>query len=258
MFLNKNIKSLIYRFCGIISLVVLISSCSNSIIHKSKSFNSLENFNRTMFYFNYNVLDYHLIRPISVTWRNYMPIPVRNGLRNFFSNIEESSSMVNNFLCGNIYQGMQNFNRFFLNSVFGMGGFIDVASMANPNLSKKKLYRFGSTLGYYQISYGPYIVLPGYGNFTFREDFGDLVDTIYPILSYLTFWTSILKWILEGIEKRALFLDFDGILQNSLDPYLMMKEAYFQYKNFRLEGQEVQSFLIPHSEFIEKELNSID
>ncbi|WP_348666513.1 MlaA family lipoprotein [Arsenophonus symbiont of Ornithomya chloropus] len=258
MFLNKKVNSLIYRLFGIISVVVLISSCSNAVIDKSKSFHSLENFNRTMFYFNYNVLDYHLIRPIAITWRNYMPMPIRNGLINFFSNIEESSSMVNNFLCGNVHQGMKNFNRFFLNSIFGMGGFIDVASMANSNLSKKKSYRFGSTLGYYQIGYGPYIVLPGYGNFTLREDFGDLVDTVYPMLSYLTFWTSILKWILEGIEKRALFLDFDGILQNSLDPYLMMKEAYFQYKQFSLKENEIRSSLNLYPDFIEKELDSID
>ncbi|WMY95297.1 MAG: MlaA family lipoprotein [Arsenophonus sp.] len=235
-----------------------MSSCSNPVVYKSKSFHSLESFNRAMFYFNYNVLDYHLIRPIAITWGNHMPMPVRNGLKNFFSNIEESSSMVNNFLCGNIHQGVQHFNRFFLNSVFGMGGFIDVASMANPNLSKKKIYRFGSTLGFYKISYGPYIVLPGYGNFTLREDFGDLVDTVYPMLSYLTFWTSIIKWILEGIEKRALFLDFDGILQNSLDPYLMMKEMYFQYKKFNFEGNEVQSSLNPVPDFMEQELIFID
>lgn len=36
------------------------------------------------------------------------------------------------------------------------------------------------------------------------------------------------KWALEGIETRAQLLDSDAILQNSSDPYLMMREAYFQ------------------------------
>ena len=81
---------------------------------------------------------------------------------------------------------MVHFTRFFLNSLLGMGGFIDVAGMANPKLQREQPHRFGSTLGHYGVGYGPYVHLPFYGSFTVRDDGGDMVDTLYPVLSWLT------------------------------------------------------------------------
>lgn len=109
---------------------------------------------------------------------------------------------------------------------------IDVAGMANPKLAKEVPHRFGSTLGYYDVPYGPYVVLPGYGSFTVRQEGGDAADYVYPVLSYFTFWMSAGKWMIEGIETRAQLLDSDGLLRNSSDPYLMVREAYFQRNNF--------------------------
>jgi phospholipid-binding lipoprotein MlaA len=63
--------------------------------------------------------------------------------------------MVNYFLQGDPYQGMVHFTRFFLNSILGMGGFIDVAGMANPKLQREQPHRFGST-GALWRRYGPY------------------------------------------------------------------------------------------------------
>ena len=64
--------------------------------------------------------------------------------------------MVNYFLQGDPYQGMVHFTRFFLNTILGMGGFIDVAGMANPKLQRTEPHRFGSTLGHYGVGYGPF------------------------------------------------------------------------------------------------------
>ena len=94
--------------------------------------------------------------------------------------------MVNYFLQGDPYQGMVHFTRFFLNTLLGMGGFIDVAGMANPKLQRVEPHRFGGTLGHYDVGYGPYMQLPFYGSFTLRDDGGDMVDTLYPVLSWLT------------------------------------------------------------------------
>jgi ABC-type transporter lipoprotein component MlaA len=91
-----------------------------------------------MYSFNYNVLDPYVIRPVAVAWRDYVPQPARNGLSNFTSNLEEPAVMVNYFLQGDPYQGMVHFTRFFLNSLLGMGGFIDVAGMANQKLQREQ------------------------------------------------------------------------------------------------------------------------
>lgn len=67
----------------------------------------LEGFNRSMYSFNYNVLDPYVVRPVAVAWRDYELQPARNGLEiNFTSNLEEPAVMVNYFLQGDPYQGM--------------------------------------------------------------------------------------------------------------------------------------------------------
>ncbi|MGP1930593.1 MAG: MlaA family lipoprotein [Arsenophonus sp. ET-YP4-MAG3] len=255
---NKKIKFKIYRLCQIFFTVTLITSCSSTSIDNQQRFDPLEKFNRVIFNFNYHILDRYVIYPISVVWGNYLPMPVRNGLVNFLSNLEEPASMVNNFLRADIYQGIKHFNRFFLNSVFGMAGFIDIASIANHKLIKQESNRFGSTLGYYKIGYGPYIVLPIYGSFTIREDISDLVDKAYPMLSCLTFWMSAGKWILEGIEKRTLLLNSAKILENSSDPYLTIMEAYFQNKDFKAQKGVFKPKINQNITIIEENLDSID
>lgn len=136
-----------------------------------------------MYNFNFNVLDPYIVRPVAVAWRDYVPQPARNGLSNFTGNLEEPAVMVNYFLQGDPYQGMVHFTRFFLNTILGMGGFIDVAGMANPKLQRTEPHRFGSTLGHYGVGYGPYVQLPFYGSFTLRDDGGDMADGLYPVLS---------------------------------------------------------------------------
>ncbi|WP_182090648.1 MlaA family lipoprotein, partial [Serratia sp. ME43] len=166
--------------------------------------------------------------------------------------------MVNAFLKGDPYRGMIHFNRFFLNTLLGMGGLIDVAGMANPKLAREEPNRFGSTLGHYDVGYGPYVMLPGYGSFTLREDGGDFADTLYPMLSYLTFWMSAGKWVVEGIETRAQLLDSDGLLRNSSDPYVMVREAYFQRHDFIANGGSLKPEENPNAKAIQGDLDEID
>mgnify|MGYP000178728301 CR=1 FL=1 len=178
----------------------LLVGCASSGTDQQGRSDPLEGFNRTMYNFNFNVLDPYIVRPVAVAWRDYVPQPARNGLSNFTGNLEEPAVMVNYFLQGDPYQGMVHFTRFFLNTILGMGGFIDVAGMANPKLQRTEPHRFGSTLGHYGVGYGPYVQLPFYGSFTLRDDGGDMADSLYPVLSWLTWPMSVGKWTLEGIE----------------------------------------------------------
>ena len=132
--------------------------------------------------------------------------------------------MVNAFLKGDPYRGMIHFNRFFLNTLLGMGGLIDVAGMANPKLAREEPNRFGSTLGHYDVGYGPYVMLPGYGSFTLRDEGGDFADTLYPMLSYLTFWMSAGKWVVEG-SKPAPSCWIPMVCCATLPIHIMVREA---------------------------------
>ncbi|MEA9389105.1 phospholipid-binding lipoprotein MlaA [Acerihabitans sp. TG2] len=249
-----------YRLSGVALASVLVLGCASSTTDRSYHDrpDRLEGFNRTMFDFNYNVLDPYVVRPVAVAWRDYVPTPARNGLGNFLSNLGEPASMVNYFLVGNPYKAMIHFNRFFLNTLLGMGGLIDVASMANPKLAKEEPRRFGSTLGTYGVGYGTYVVLPGYGSFTPREDIGGAVDNFYPALSYLTWWMSAGKWVFQGIETRAELLDSDALLRNSSDPYAMVRAAYFQRHDFLASGGKLIPQSNPNAQAIQGDLKDID
>lgn len=217
-----------------------------------------EGFNRAMFNVNYNYLDPYFLRPVAVVWRDYMPVPARNGLTNFFDNLSEPASMANSFAEGQITEGFKHFTRFFLNTILGLGGLIDVASMANKELPKEEPKTFGSTLGYYGVPYGPYMVLPVYGSFTVRQDGGNYVDYLYPPLSLLTFVMNLGKWAIQGIETRANLLDADELLRNSADPYAMMRDAYFQRNDFLVNGGKSEMQNNPNSQAIQGDLQDID
>ena len=101
------------------TLLVGCASSSSGDLPQGRS-DPLEGFNRTMFNFNFNVVDPYVLRPVAVAWRDYVPQPARNGLSNFTSNLEEPAVMVNYFLQGDPYKGMVHFTRFFLNTILGM------------------------------------------------------------------------------------------------------------------------------------------
>ncbi|WP_075181367.1 phospholipid-binding lipoprotein MlaA [Pantoea sp. 1.19] len=249
-----------YRLPGLVLASLMLVGCASSKDASDTQGRSdpLEGFNRTMFDFNYNVLDPWVVRPVAVAWRNYVPMPARTGVSNFLGNLEEPAAMVNSFLRGDPYRGMKHFNRFFLNTVLGLGGFIDVAGMANEKLAREEAPRFGGTLGTWGVGYGPYVVVPAYGSATPREDIGDLADDLYPALSWLNWWMAPVKWALEGVETRAQLLDSDAMLKNSTDPYAFVRNAYFQRHDFLASGGRLKPMENPNASAIQDDLKDID
>lgn len=69
---------------------------------------------------------------------------------------------------------------------------------------------------------------------------------------------SIGKWAVEGIETRAQLLDSDGLLRQSSDPYILMREAYFQRHDFIANGGKLTSADNPNAQAIQDELKDID
>jgi len=250
-----------YRLTGLALATIFLAGCAGNSVNKDDQqahTDPLQGFNRSMFSFNYDVLDPYVLRPVAVGWRDYVPKPARNGLTNFFDNWSEPASMVNYLFEGKPREAAIRFNRFFLNTLLGMGGLIDVASMANPQLAKEQPRRFGSTLAHYDVGYGTYVMLPAYGNFTPREDLGGAVDMAYSPMTYVTPWFSVGKWVLEGIETRAQLLDSDGLLKNSSDPYEFVRAAYYQHHDFLASEGKLIPQENPNAALIQGDLQSID
>ncbi len=120
-------------------------------------YDPFEGFNRAMFTFNYDYLDPYLVRPVSLAYVNYTPVPIRSGVSNFLANLDEPFSAVNNVVMGNGSKALDHFNRFWINSTLGLLGFIDIASAAGIDKHDKK--EFGDAIGHYGVGTGPYFMV---------------------------------------------------------------------------------------------------
>jgi len=219
-------------FFSVLLLLTTLSGCA-SYNPKTNSYRDpAQNFNRAMFNFNYYFLDPYITRPAAIFWRDYVPKPISAGLINVSSNIAEPASMVNYLLQGEGKKAAVHFTRFFLNTIFGFAGMIDVASMADSELKKPPERKFGHVLGHYGVGYGPYVVLPFYGSATLRDDVGQFADYLYFPLNVLTAKMTIARWIFDSLETRAQLLNLEDIIKNSDDPYEFIRQTYFQRHDF--------------------------
>ncbi len=231
----------------------ILSGCATIDSQTGERKDPLESFNRTMWDFNYKVVDPYILKPVAKGWKEYVPTPVKSGLTNVTNNLDEPTSFVNRLLSGDFKKAMVHFNRFWINTVFGLGGLIDVASYSAP-LKIENNSRFGDTLGRYGIETGSYVMLPFYGPATPRQDIGNLADTTYPMLSLLGPW-GLLKWGIQGIDGRAKALDKEALLDQSQDPYITFREAYFQNLEYRVKDGKVEN---PKQDLSQDILNEID
>ncbi|WP_373767329.1 VacJ family lipoprotein [Glaesserella sp.] len=233
----NNIKSLFF-----IIVSFTLTACSSSINPETGQRNDpLEGFNRAMWKVNYDYLDPYVLEPVAKGWRDYVPSPVKTGLVNVANNLDEPASFVNRLLEGEGQKAMIHFTRFWFNSIFGLGGLIDFASLTDDLKLDNGRREFGDTLGSYNVPTGPYVMLPAYGPATPRQDLGRLVDTTYPALSLLTFPWGLTKYVVQGVDSRSKLLGQESLLKQSQDPYTTFREAYFQNLEFKVKDGKTEN-----------------
>lgn len=219
----------------LITTLLMLSGCSSSLKEDGARQDPFEGFNRAMWKVNYEYLDPYILEPVAKGWRDYVPSPIKTGLVNFTNHLDEPASFVNRLLEGEGRKAMVHFNRFWFNSVFGLGGLIDFASQTKDLKLDNGRRTFGDTLGSYNVPTGAYLMLPAYGPATPRQDLGGLVDSTYPVLSLLATPWSIAKFTVQGIDKRASLIEQQALLKQSQDPYTTFREAYFQHLEFKVK-----------------------
>lgn len=184
-----------------------------------------EDLNRAVYDFNSNVLDRHIVRPVAVWYVDTLPKGLRESVQNAVLNFEEPSSAVNNLLQGKFGWAANATGRFVVNSTVGLLGFFDVAQHMGM---QRKLDGFDEVLGTWGVGNGPYLMLPALGPSTPRALAGDYVDNVYWPMSVLGPYATAARWTLKGLYLRAQLFDQEKLLEQSLDPYTFVKEAYFQ------------------------------
>jgi phospholipid-binding lipoprotein MlaA len=101
---------------------------------------------------------------------------VKVVIGNFFGNIWDVWTAVNNLLQGKGQQAVSDVGRVLINSTVGIGGAFDVAG--EMGLTKHS-EDFGQTLGKWGVGPGPYFYWPLIGPRTTRDTFGWMVDTYF-------------------------------------------------------------------------------
>ena len=142
----------------------------------------LEPMNRAIFQFN-NVLDGLILEPAARMYRYVFPDLVRDGVGNFLDNLRTPVVLANDLLQGELERAEMTLGRFMLNTVLGVGGFIDVGAMVD--MPDRHSEDFGQTLAVYGVGSGPYLVLPLLGPSNPRDAVGRVADFFVDPLTYL-------------------------------------------------------------------------
>ncbi len=187
----------------------------------------LEPMNRALYSFNEG-LDEVAIKPVAKGYRSVMPVPVQSGVRNFFSNLDDVTVLLNDVLQLKVQQGVSDFLRLAFNTTFGFFGFADVASEMGL---KKHNEDFGQTLGRWGIGSGAYLVLPFYGASSVRDGIGMAVDSKHTDLVQDVDDVSSRNWtvLTRAITRRADLLDATATVEAAaLDGYEFTRDFYLE------------------------------
>lgn len=194
----------------------------------------IEPFNRGVQRFNDGV-DEAVLKPVATVYRDVTPDLVRTGVSNFFSNLRDLWSSVNAALQLRPREATENFLRFGINTTWGLGGVLDIASEMQI---ERTTLDFGQTLGRWGVPAGPYLVLPFMGPSTVRDTVGvvlvtsgDLVSGVEHIPSRNTLYA------LRIVEARANLLRAGFMLdQAALDKYSFTRDAYLQRRESQIRA----------------------
>jgi phospholipid-binding lipoprotein MlaA len=214
---------------------VLLASQGCATVAQPNARDPLESFNRTVFGFN-DVVDKAVIKPVAGGYKAVTPDWLRKGVGNFFNNLEDVWSAVNNGIQGRGLEFSDSVGRVMVNSTFGLLGVLDVASDLNI---ERHTADFGLTLGRWGVPPGPYVVLPFFGPRTLREVAALPLDTRgMPVYNMGDQDTRTLLPIVNVVDLRAKYLNAGDVLEGAaLDPYSFRRDAYFQrQRNIQYDG----------------------
>lgn len=183
--------------------------------------------------------DRAVIRPTAIAYRNAVPRPVRDGVRNFLNNLTEPVVFVNFVLQLKPGKAAETLGRFAINATVGAAGLIDMAKRKPFNLPYR-VNGFAYTMGYYGVKPGPFLFLPLVGPTTARDVVGVVLDRL---LVPLTFgkpfnrpYYSIPAAVFGQLDQRAQRdAKLDALHNDSGRPYGATREDYLERRQAEID-----------------------
>jgi phospholipid-binding lipoprotein MlaA len=221
------------RIASVLALTFALVGCATT----GNSNDPFEGYNRAMYTFN-DKLDKVALKPAASAYQTVTPSIVQTGIGNFFGNLGDVWTAVNNLLQGKGADGMSDVMRVVINSTLGLGGLIDIGTEAG---FQKHREDFGQTLGKWGVKPGPYIVLPLLGPSTLRDTVALPLDFKADLWLYADpVRVRNTGSVVRLIDKRASLLDAGNLIEDAaLDPYQFVRDGYLQRRKSQVYDGEI-------------------
>ncbi|MCC7041278.1 MAG: VacJ family lipoprotein [Burkholderiales bacterium] len=189
-----------------------------------------EPFNRTMYAIN-EPLDKYVARPVAEAYVQIFPDFVRQAVTNYVNNIDDLFSALNGLLQGKLDKAGHDMGRVMINTAFGFGGLIDIASSGDI---PRGMEDFGQTFGYWGMPQGPYLFVPLWGPTTVRDGTGELLRLVWsPTNEIPNVAARNVVYGFAAVNARANALDATALIeQAAIDPYTFVRRSYLQRREY--------------------------
>jgi len=224
-----------HRFKQLSMLLLIVATFGMVGCCRSGSPDRFECINRPVYALN-KAADRVAFKPAARVYKALVPRPLKTMVSNFFQNLGELPSAGNDLLQGNLSGMRTDLARFVMNTTWGVGGLFDWASLRGPVARKQD---FGLTLAAWGYKDSSYLVLPFFGPSTVRDGVGRIGTYSMGITSHLhsvRLRNQLLA--VNYLSIRASLLKTDSALNDAVDEYVFVREAYLQYRQAEIEGKK--------------------
>jgi len=224
----KNL--MLFRRPAVVVLVLGLVLGGCATVQQPSPDDPFEPWNRAM-YQVHEVVDGHVIKPAVQAYVDVTPKPIQQGVRNFFGNLDDFVSAINDWLQWKLDKAGNDMGRVMINSFFGLGGIIDVASDAGIEKGNED---FGQTFGYWGFPQGPYLFVPVFGPTTVRDGTGTIVRAYaWPVTYVPDVPTRNILYAIGFVDARAQALQAESLVdQAALDRYTFIRRSYLQRREY--------------------------
>ncbi|MFC6196946.1 MlaA family lipoprotein [Ponticaulis profundi] len=224
---------------GLVALTA--TACATAPGTTSKN-DPYEGFNRSMLEFNL-ALDDAVLEPVSKGYTAVTPEFGRDRVADFFRNLGEPVTFINNVLQGEGTRAGQSGFRFVINTTLGIAGLWDVARYNGLEQDKED---FGQTLAVWGVDSGPYLVMPILGSTNPRDLFGFGVDRAMNPTNFVRYSGDddddmairVGMGVLNGINSRSRAQGAIDSLKTQAEPYVALRSIYTQQRDAAIRNGE--------------------
>jgi phospholipid-binding lipoprotein MlaA len=217
---------------------VSMGGCASTDTGTSEPWDPIETPNRFIFSLN-QAIDVMLLRPLAVTYRDWVPPGGQRGVRNVLDNLGEPVTAINEVFQGDPGRAIATLARFVINSTIGIVGIFDVASAFGiPKTKEGAANTVGMYAGVQPENGGFYLVLPIIGPSNARDAAGLMMDYAVDPFRILTYSLDVdflyfdgPRYALTALDTRSRTLyALDDLEKNSVDYYAALRSAYTQQR----------------------------